>query len=42
VPGVFTTVAISIGFLGTVLLGIVPGPVLDLSAVHSFLSSFPS
>jgi NADH-quinone oxidoreductase subunit N len=42
VPGVFTSVAISIGFLGTVLLGIVPGPVLDLSAVHSFLSSFPS
>lgn len=42
VPGVFTTVAISICFLGTVLLGIVPGPVLDLSAVHSFLSSFPS
>jgi len=38
VPGVFTTVAISIGFLGTVALGVVPGPVLDLSAVQSFLS----
>jgi NADH-quinone oxidoreductase subunit N len=38
VPGVFTTVAISIGVIGTVLLGVVPGPVLDLSAVHSFLS----
>ncbi len=42
VPGVFTTVAISMGFLGTLLLGVVPGPVLDLSAVHSFLSSFPT
>ena len=38
VPGVFTTVAISIGVVGTILLGVVPGPVLDLSAVQSFFS----
>lgn len=38
VPGVFTTVAISIGTLSTVLLGIVPGPVLDFATVSTFLS----
>ncbi|WP_127784024.1 NADH-quinone oxidoreductase subunit NuoN [Rhodococcus sp. X156] len=42
VPGVFTTVAVGIGFLGTLVLGVVPGPVLDLSAVQSFMSSLPS
>jgi len=38
VPGVFTTVAISIGALATVLLGVVPGPVLDFATVSTFLS----
>jgi NADH-quinone oxidoreductase subunit N len=38
VPGVFTTVAISIGTLSTVLLGVVPGPVLDFATVSTFSS----
>lgn len=36
VPGVFTTVAITLGTLATVLLGLVPGPVLDLTGVGGF------
>jgi NADH-quinone oxidoreductase subunit N len=31
VPGVFTTVAVSLGVVVTVLLGIVPQPLLDLA-----------
>lgn len=38
VPGVFTTVAISIGALSTVLLGVIPGPVLDFATVSTFVS----
>ncbi|MEO6880271.1 MAG: NADH-quinone oxidoreductase subunit NuoN [Mycobacteriaceae bacterium] len=38
VPGVFTTVAISIGALATLLLGVVPAPVLDFANVSTFLS----
>lgn len=36
VPGVFTTVAISLGTLVTVLLGVLPSPVLDLAGVGGF------
>ena len=38
VPGVFTTVAISIGALATILLGVVPGPVIEFATVSTFLS----
>ena len=31
-PSVLTTVVIAVGFAATVVLGIVPGPVLDLAA----------
>ncbi len=32
VPSVLTTIVIAVGFAATVVLGIVPGPVLDLAA----------
>jgi NADH-quinone oxidoreductase subunit N len=32
VPSVLTTIVIAVGFAGTVVLGILPGPVLDLAA----------
>ena len=32
VPSILTTVAIAVGLAATVVLGIVPGPVLDLAA----------
>jgi len=32
-PSVLTTIVIAVGFASTVMLGIVPGPVLDLAAV---------
>jgi NADH-quinone oxidoreductase subunit N len=32
VPSVLTAVVIAVGFAATVLLGVVPGPVLDLAA----------
>ena len=32
VPSILTTVVIAVGFAATVLLGVVPGPVLDLAA----------
>ena len=31
-PSVLTTVVIAVGFAATVLLGVLPGPVLDLAA----------
>jgi NADH-quinone oxidoreductase subunit N len=34
-PSIFTTVAISVGALVTVLLGVLPGPVLDLASRSS-------
>ena len=31
-PSVMTTIVIAVGFLATLILGVVPGPVLDLAA----------
>jgi NADH-quinone oxidoreductase subunit N len=31
-PSILTTVVIAVGFAVTVLLGVLPGPVLDLAA----------
>jgi NADH-quinone oxidoreductase subunit N len=32
VPSILTTIVIAVGFAATVILGVFPGPVLDLAA----------